>query len=104
MLDVTTPSLIDLIELEIVESISAEGHVRQWVKSTPYVRIGNRAHWVIPPDEDQAFVAAMEADLEVYQRSKDAAFHIVAMAERHVQLLKDLRPAITCDLPDGPGA
>ena len=49
---------------------------------------------MIPPDEDEAFVAAMEAVLEVYQRPKDAAFPVVAMDERPVQLLEDLRPAI----------
>ena len=54
---------------------------------------------MIPPDEDEAFVAAMEAVLEVYQRPKDAAFPVVAMDERPVQLLKDMRPAI----PGTPG-
>ena len=54
---------------------------------------------MIPPDEDEAFVAAMEAVLEVYQRPKDAALPVVAIDERPVQLLKDLRPAI----PGTPG-
>ena len=45
---------------------------------------------MIPPDEDEAFVAAMEAILEVYQRPKDAAFPVVAIDERPVRLLKDL--------------
>ena len=49
---------------------------------------------MIPPDEDAAFVAAMEAVLEVYQRSEDARFPLVAMDERSVQLLEHLRPPI----------
>ena len=49
---------------------------------------------MIPPDEDAAFVAAMEQVLEVYQRPEDARFPVVAMDERPVQLLDDLRPPI----------
>lgn len=54
---------------------------------------------MIPPDEDAAFVAAMEAVLEVYQRPEDARFPVVAMDERPVQLLKDLRSPV----PPKPG-
>ena len=46
---------------------------------------------MIPPDEDAAFVAAMEAVLEVYQRPEDTRFPVVAMDERPVQLLENLR-------------
>ena len=49
---------------------------------------------MIPPDEDAAFVAAMEAVLEVYQRPEDARFPVVAMDERPVQLLEHLRSPI----------
>ena len=49
---------------------------------------------MIPPDEDAAFVAAMESVLEVYQRPKDTRFPVIAMDERPVQLLMDLRPPI----------
>ena len=49
---------------------------------------------MIPPDEDAAFVTAMEAVLEVYQRPEDARFPVVAMDERPVQLLEHLRPPI----------
>ena len=34
-----------------------------------------------PTDEDEAFVAAMETVLEVYQRPEDPAFPVVAMDE-----------------------
>ena len=54
---------------------------------------------MIPPDEDAAFVAAMESVLEVYQRPEDARFPVVAMDERPVQLLKDLRSPV----PPKPG-
>lgn len=49
---------------------------------------------MIPPDEDTAFVAAMEQVLEVYQRPEDPRFPVVAMDERPVQLLEDLRSAV----------
>ena len=55
--------------------------------------------WVIPPDANEAFVAAMERVLEVYQRPEVARFPVVAMDERPVQLLKDNRPG----LPAKPG-
>jgi hypothetical protein len=49
---------------------------------------------VIPPDEDEAFVAAMETVLEVYQHPEDPAFPVVAMDERPVQLLGDIRDPV----------
>ena len=49
---------------------------------------------MIPPDQDAAFVAAMEAVLEVYQRPEDARFPVVAMDERPVQLLENIRSPV----------
>ncbi len=49
---------------------------------------------MIPPDEDADFVAAMEAVLEVYQHPEDARFPVVAMDERPVQLLEDIRSPV----------
>ena len=49
---------------------------------------------MIPPDEDAGFVAAMEQVLEVYERPEDTAFPVVAMDERPVQLVKDMRSPI----------
>lgn len=49
---------------------------------------------MIPPDEDEAFVAAMEQVLEVYQRPEDLMRPVVAMDERPVQLLEDLRSPV----------
>ena len=54
---------------------------------------------MIPPDADEMFVAAMETVLEVYQRPEDPAFPVIAMDERPVQLLKDIRRG----LPAKPG-
>ena len=82
----------ELVELQIVESISIET-IRQTLKKNA-LRPHRSAYWVIPPDEDEAFVAAMEAVLDVYQRPKDARFPVVAMDERPVQLLEHLRPPI----------
>ena len=49
---------------------------------------------MIPPDEDADFVAAMEQVLEVYERPEATAFPVVAMDERPVQLVKDMRSPI----------
>ena len=82
----------ELVELQVVESISIET-IRQTLKKNA-LRPHRSSYWVIPPDEDAAFVAAMEAVLEVYQRPEDAKFPVVAMDERPVQLLADLRSPI----------
>ena len=50
-----------LVELQVVESLSAEG-VRQILKKNA-LRPHRQRAWVIPPDEDEAFVAAMETVL-----------------------------------------
>ena len=81
-----------LVELEIVESISLEA-VRRVLKKNA-LRPHREQAWVIPPDENEAFVAAMEAVLDVYERPEDPAFPVVAMDERPVQLLGDLRAPI----------
>ena len=61
----------ELVALEIDDSFSEfDPRVRQIVKKTPYVRTGG-AYWVISPDENAEFVAAMERVLEVYQRVED---------------------------------
>ena len=81
-----------LVELEIVESISLEA-VRRTLKKNA-LRPHREQAWVIPPTENEAFVAAMEAVLDVYERPEDPAFPVVAMDERPVQLLGDLRAPI----------
>ena len=51
---------------------------------------------MIPPTENEAFVTAMEAVLNVYERPEDPAFPVVAMDERPVQLLGDLWDPSNC--------
>ncbi len=47
--------------------------------------------WCIPPEQDGAFVAAMERVLAVYHRPYDACFPVVNMDEQPVQLLSESR-------------
>jgi hypothetical protein len=51
-------------------------------------------YWVIPPEADGEFVAAMEDVLEVYSRPYDERFPVVCMDEQPVQLLKETRVPI----------
>lgn len=51
-------------------------------------------YWVIPPDADGEFVAAMEDVLDVYTRPYDERFPVVCMDEQPVQLLKETRVPI----------
>lgn len=55
--------------------------------------------WCIPPEQDAAFVAAMEQVLTVYQRPYDPRFPVVNMDEQPVQLVSESRLA----LPMRPG-
>ena len=82
----------ELVGLEVVESISVET-VRQTLKKNE-LRPHRRQYWVIPPDEDADFVAAMEQVLDVYARPKDPKRPVVAMDERPVVLHEDLRSAV----------
>lgn len=49
------------------------------------------AYWVIPPEQDAEFVAAMEAVLEVYAQPYEAAHPVLCMDEQPVQLIKETR-------------
>ena len=53
----------------------------------PYLR----AQWVVPPDEDAAFVAAMERVLDLYQKPLNVQVPVVNMDEQPVSLRSDLR-------------
>ena len=48
-------------------------------------------YWVIPPEANGEFVAAMENVLETYVQPYDARFPVLAMDEQPVQLLKEMR-------------
>lgn len=47
--------------------------------------------WCIPPEQDAAFVAAMEHVLTVYHRPYDPRFPVVNMDEQPVQLISESR-------------
>ena len=51
-------------------------------------------YWVIPPQADAEFAAAMEDVLEVYARPLDPACPVLCMDEQPVQLLKEVRTPI----------
>lgn len=56
--------------------------------------------WCIPPEQDAAFVAAMEQVLTVYQRPYDPRFPVVNMDEQPIQLVSHSRDF----LPMRPGS
>ena len=51
-------------------------------------------YWVIPPEADCEFVAAMEEVLETYTQPYDARHPVLCMDEQPVQLLKETRVPI----------
>lgn len=56
-------------------------------------------YWKIPPDQNAAFVAAMEDVLDVYARPYDSRFPVVCMDESSVQLIGEVSKPI----PAAPG-
>ena len=53
-----------------------------------------KQQWVIPPDANAAFVAAMEDVLEVYQRPHDPQRPLVCLDETSKQLIIETRAPI----------
>src|SRR5437016_309168 len=51
-------------------------------------------YWVIPPEANGEFVAAMENVLEIYAQPYDTRFPVLAMDEQPVQLVKETRQPI----------
>jgi hypothetical protein len=51
-------------------------------------------YWVIPPEANGEFVAAMENVLETYAQPYDARFPVLTMDEQPVQLFKETRQPI----------
>jgi hypothetical protein len=49
-------------------------------------------YWVIPPEADAEFVAAMEAVLDTYEKPYDPNHPVLCMDEQPVQLTKETRP------------
>jgi hypothetical protein len=51
-------------------------------------------YWVIPPEADAEFVAAMEAVLDTYEKPYDPDHPVLCMDEQPVQLIKEARQPI----------
>jgi hypothetical protein len=51
-------------------------------------------YWVIPPQADAEFVAAMEEVLETYEKPHDPACPVLCMDEQPVQLVRETREPI----------
>ena len=51
-------------------------------------------YWVIPPEADAEFVAAMEAVLDTYEKPYDPDHPVLCMDEQPVQLIKETRQPI----------
>jgi hypothetical protein len=51
-------------------------------------------YWVIPPEQDAEFVAAMEDVLEIYAKAYDPHLPVLCMDEKPYQLLKETRVPI----------
>ena len=78
-----------IVELGHIDSVSHET-VRRVLKKNaikPWRRVG----WVIPPQGNADFAAAMEKVLDVYRRPYDAAFPVVCMDETPRQLIGETR-------------
>lgn len=48
-------------------------------------------YWVIPPDNDEEFVANMEDVLETYEKPYDSEIPVICMDEQPVQLVKEVK-------------
>jgi len=59
-----------------------------------------KAYWCIPPEQNAAFVAAMEDVLEVYSRPYDPARPVICMDEKPYQLLGEVREPIPAEPGD----
>jgi hypothetical protein len=73
--------------------------MRAWHAEKNSLKPHLKQQWVIPPQQNADFVAAMEDVLEVYHRPYDAKRPVVCLDEQSKQLVKETRPA----LPPQPG-
>ena len=89
-----------VVELKIVERASDNTIGTDAEKNTlkPHLK----QQWVIPPDANAAFVAAMEDILEVYQRPYDRQRPLVCLDESSKQLIAETRVPIAAK-PGQPG-
>ena len=80
------------VQLGYIDSVSHET-VRRVLKKNelkPWKRVG----WVIPPQGNGHFAAAMEQVLDVYRRAYDPAYPVVCMDETPRQLIRATRVPI----------
>ena len=69
---------------ETIRRVLKKNEIKPWKKKG----------WVIPPEQNGDFVAAMERVLEVYKRPYDPQFPLVCMDESPKQLLGETRQAL----------
>jgi hypothetical protein len=81
-----------VVELNIVEKAS-DNTIGRAVKKNVVKPHRNR-QWVIPPEADAGFVAAMEDVLETYQRPRDPDRPLVCLDETSKQLVAETRAPI----------
>jgi len=56
-----------------------------------------RKCWVIPPEQNAAFVANMEDVLEIYKRPYNSSVPVICMDEQPTQLIKETRKEIVVE-------
>ena len=80
------------MELEIIGSIShmQVGRILKKNELNPLLK----KMWCIPPDQNSAFVAAMEDVLELYSRHYDPKIPLVCMDEQPIELHEDAYESI----------
>ena len=83
-----------MVELGHVPALSRET-VRRALKKNA-LKPWLSEQWVIPPDEDAAFVAQMEDVLAVYHRASPEGTALVCLDETSKQLLAETRTPVPC--------
>ncbi|MGH9655520.1 MAG: IS630 family transposase [Bryobacteraceae bacterium] len=81
-----------VVELNIVERAS-DNTIGRTLKKT-FLKPHLNEQWVIPPDANAAFVAAMEDVIEVYHRPQDPDRPVVCVDETSKQLIVETRTPI----------
>ena len=81
-----------VVELNYIDSISYET-VRRVLKKNE-IKPWKKKGWVIPPEQNADFVAAMEKVLDVYKRPYNKDFPVLCMDESPRQLIRETRTAI----------
>jgi hypothetical protein len=79
------------VELKYIDAVSYET-IRRVLKKRNKTR--RKRGWVIPPDHNADFVAAMENVLDIYKRPYNPDFPVVCMDETPRQLIRETRKPI----------